>query len=265
MMIAQEVATVPERFGVPEGTPFGFVPDGLGTHASRTIMLRELRLLLEASPAEATLERYQSAVLEENVLLKRTQTTRAKSLRHLRELYGLDRRLLLFRALRDLWEADPESQPLLAIECALARDPSLRATAQAILDAQPGQPLTPQALAAAFAAEHPGRLNPTTLATVGRNAASSWTQSGHLLGRSAKVRASVRSRPPAVAYALLLGFLAGARGDALFDTAWCRLLDAPAHLLHDQAFVASQQGWLEYRHAGMVTEISFRYLLREEE
>ncbi len=227
-------------------------------------MLQELRLLLDACPADASPDRYRAAVLEDNALLKSTQATRAKSFRHLRELYGLDRELYLFRALRDLWDTDPESQPLLALECALARDPSLRMTAQAILDARPGESVTARALARAFEAEHPDRLNATTLATLGRNAASSWTQSGHLRGRSAKVRAGVQSRPPAVAYALLLGFLCGARGEALFGTPWCRLLDAPEHTLHDQAFMASQQGWLEYRQSGMVTEVSFQHLLRAE-
>ena len=43
-----------------------------------------------------------------------------------------------------------------------------------------------------------------------------------------------------------------------------QLLDAPPHTLHEQAFLASQRGWLEYRHAGTVTEIGFSYLLRKE-
>ena len=66
------------------------------------------------------------------------------------------------------------------------------------------------------------------------------------------------------AYALLLGYLCDVRGEALFHTLWARLLDAPIHILREQAIRASQQGWLEYRHAGEVTEISFHYLLSEE-
>ena len=56
------------------------------THASRTMMLSELKLLLDAVPAEGSSEDYRRAVLDENVLLKGAATTRAKSLRHLREL-----------------------------------------------------------------------------------------------------------------------------------------------------------------------------------
>ena len=47
----------------------------------------------------------------------------------------LDRRSVLFRGLRDLWDADEAAQPLLALLCSLARDPLLRATA----DLSPGR------------------------------------------------------------------------------------------------------------------------------
>jgi len=242
----------------------GFANDPAGTHGSRTMMLAELRLLLAARPASAGLEEYRQAILDDNVLLKKTLATRRESLRRLRELYALKRQVLLFRALRDLWDVDVQAQPLLALLCASARDPILRATAEMILAVPEGEQVTPHMISQAAEEDFLGRWNPMMLANIGRHAASSWQQSGHLQGRATKIRGRAESRPAAVAYALLLGYLCGDRGEALFDTLWTRLLDAPGHLLHDQAFIASQQGWLEYRHAGMVTEISFRHLLRTE-
>jgi len=85
-----------------------------------------------------------------------------------------------------------------------------------------------------------------------------------LRGRTHKVRVRAESHPTSVAYALLLGYLCGARGEALFHTAWARILDAPAYVLHEQAFQASQRGWIEYRQTGAVTDVGFSYLLREE-
>src|SRR5215203_278080 len=79
-------------------------------HASRTMMFSELELLLDAVPAGAYPEEYRQAVLEENVLLKGAATTRAKSWRHLRELYILDESHPLFRTLRMLWAYDPQSR-----------------------------------------------------------------------------------------------------------------------------------------------------------
>ncbi len=60
------------------------------------MMLGELGLLLEAVPAGSSPVDYRRAVLEDNVLLKGSAPTRKKSLRHLRELYVLDERDILF-------------------------------------------------------------------------------------------------------------------------------------------------------------------------
>lgn len=241
----------------------GFANGPGGTHTSRTMMLAELRLLLAACPPSASPADYRAAALEENVLLKATQTTRQRTLRGLRELYALDRSKPVFRALRDLWDADAEAQPLLALLCAVARDRLLRASSEVILATPVGVPVTSQMLAEAVKEQLPGQYNAGTLAKIGRNAASSWTQSGHLSGRVKKLRAQATSRPAAVAYQLFLGHLTDVRGEALFETLWARLLDAPAHVLREQAVAASRLGWIEYRHTGGVTEISFRHLLRE--
>ncbi len=243
---------------------YGFVCSGLGTHSSRTMMLEELQLLLAACPPTTDLQGYRSAILDANVLLKQTESTRQKSLRHLRELYGLEPSLPIFGALRALWYQDAQCQPLLALFCSIARDPSLRATTDVIIRAIPGTRITPQMLAQAVEEGLPTSLGDKTLATIGRNTASTWTQSGYLVGYKEKVRAEVRSHPLALAYALFLGYLCGERGEALFHTPWAQLLDAPVHVLREQALGASRQGWLEYRHAGGVTDISFRHFLSEE-
>jgi hypothetical protein len=118
-------------------------------------MLRELRALLAACPPAAEPADYVQAVLDSNVLAKRSESTRKRSLRYLRELYVLDRRSVLFRGLRDLWDADSEAQRLLALLCALARDPLLRATADIVLDTSPGNPVGAAMLAAAVAERFP--------------------------------------------------------------------------------------------------------------
>lgn len=211
-----------------------------------------------------TYEQFRAAVVEDNVLLKNTAATRQESFRRLRELYALEERTLLFRALRDLWAEDESGQPLLALLCCCARDSILRATSDLILSLPQYASVTPQMIEQTTDEAFPGRYNPTMLANVGRHAASSWQQSGHLAGRLPKTRARATATPAATAYALLLGHLCGAQGDALFDTRWARLLDAPPAALRELARRAAQHGWLEYRYGGGVTEITFRHLLREE-
>jgi len=97
---------------------------------------------------------------------------------------------------------------------------------------------------------------------VGRNATSSWTQSGHLEGRTTKRRVRAACHPPAVAYALMIGHLTDARGQGLLRTVWGRALDAPDHVVYEQAFAAAQRGWIEFRRAGDVMDVGFGWLLR---
>ena len=197
------------------------------------------------------------------MLLKATATTRRKTFVVLGQLYALDPAIPVFRALRDLWDADREAQPLVAVLCALARDPTLRATAEPVLGAPMGGSVPVIQLSESVASAFPDRFSPHSRRSIGANAASSWQQAGHLHGRLAKVRQRVRSRPVALAYALLLGHLCGVRGDGLFATIWTNVLDAGVGELRAQAVTASQQGWLEYRHSGGVTEVTFRHLLRQ--
>jgi len=235
-----------------------------GAHTSRTIQLAEFRGLLAAVPADAESAQYKDAVIEQNVLGKKTLNSRQRSYRYLRELYALDAHILLFRALRDLWEANPSDQPLLAMLCALARDPALRATAPAVLPLPQGEAVTADDLARALMDRYPGTYSDAVANKVGRNASSSWTQSGHLAGHSSKTRACAACGPAAVAYALLLGRLEGAVGEGLFTTFWPQVLDVPRTVVLEQAMTASQRGWIELRHGGGVTDITFRLLLRDD-
>lgn len=242
---------------------FGLRIDPMGTHLSRTIMLEDLGRLLADCPLNTTAAQYRAAIAEHNLLGKPTASARKISFDRLRELYALDPDKLIFRALHELWPDDPSAQPLITLLCATARDPILRAMTPWLLELLPGAAVTPQMVSDEAERQFPGKFAASTLQALGRNAASSWEQAGLLRGRNKKERARAQSRPTAVAYALLLGDLCGRRGSGLFSTVWARLLDAPTHLLREQAITASQRGWIEYRAAGDVVEVSFRHLMRE--
>ena len=240
----------------------GFRFGARGTHSSRTMMLAELSQLLATTEPVATFLDYRRAVVEENCLGKRTASNRRISLRRLTELFGLDDRLLLFRALRDLWQHHNASRPLLALLLALARDPLLRATAGAVLGQAPGSEFARARLEAAVADAVGRRLGAKTVETTVRNVASTWTQSGHLRGRSRKVRQRAEATPAATTYALLLGHLVGRRGALLFETPWTAVLDAKAGMLLDLAADAKRLGLIDFKHSGSMVDVSFPSLLR---
>ncbi|MDX1418228.1 MAG: hypothetical protein R3293_28770, partial [Candidatus Promineifilaceae bacterium] len=193
-----------------------------GTHTSRTMLLKELTLLLESCPATCDFAYYERAILLDNVLMKQTDSTRRRTLRSMRELYALRREVPLFRALRDLWDEDQDARPLLALQCAAARDPLLRATSSLILELPIRATVSSSELADAVKEAFPDRYNLSTLNKIGRNTASSWTQAGYLEGRTSKTRVNIKPTASSVAYAILQGHLCGERGDALFDTIWTR-------------------------------------------
>lgn len=235
-----------------------------GPSTSQTVMVESLQRLLSAVPATGSPDDYRSAVVDENVLAKQTTGSREWAFRQLRRFYGLDPRVLLFRALRDLWTDDVAGQPLLAMLCALARDPVLRATSGVILDSNYGSEVTPADFDTAIEGAFPGRYNENTRRTTTQNVASSWHQSGHLCQeeRKRKVRTRADTTAADLAYALLLGHLEGTRGQALFETNWARILDQPKSRLMDLAQAASQRGLIEFRSAGGVVDVGFRELLR---
>lgn len=235
-----------------------------GPSTSQTIVVSALGRLLATVPSGAETQAYDRAVLDQNVLGKETAAVRKKMLRYLRELYLLRPDSILFRSLRDLWNDDPAGQPLLAGLCALARDPAFRATASPILGSNPGDELTSADLANAVEKSFPTAYAESSLAKIGRNTFSSWEQTGHLeaLARTRKVRRRATCTPAATAYALLLGFLQGVRGVALFDTIWVQVLDHPKAHVMELAAVASQRSLMEFRSSGGVMDVGFAELLR---
>ena len=251
------------RIAVPEtALDYGFRNKPYGTHTSKTMMLREITALFAATDARTTYEAMRDLVVEDNITLKQTLSTRKETFRRLTELYGLRCDILLYRALRDLWDMNPEEQPLLAMLCALARDPLLCVTAPFVLEQPEGASVTRLQLEEQIQSVYPGRYAATTRNTIGKNTVSSWEQSGHLQGKKNKVRARALSGPANAAYALLLGYLCDQRGAFLFETLWAKALDAPAGHLDALAFAASQRGWLEYRRLGNICEIRFSHLMR---
>jgi len=200
-------------------------------------MLAELSSVLSAVPPEGCRRDYAEAVIEGNCLRKPTTSTRRLSLQRLSELYALDLEIPLFRILRRLWDDEPTSRPLLALLAALARDPLLMATAQAIVP-----------------------LADATLDKVIRNAASSWSQSGHLSGRTFKIRRRVQPTPRALAFALYLGVGSGFRGEELLSSGWVKTLDCSPSQALNLAIEAKRLGLLDLRVAGDVFDLSLERL-----
>jgi hypothetical protein len=252
--------------GFPAASPaleaFGIKFSIGGAHISRTMMLAELEAALTAVPLGSAAVEYRDAILQRNALAKTTDSTRQKSLRHLRELYALDEGTPLFGALRVLHKFDGASLPLLAIQVAWARDSLLRGTTTPIVEAAEGDRVDSAHLAEALEAAFPSHYSAINRNKIARNAGSSWTQSGHLLGHSKKFRKRITPTPTAVALALFIGNATGYRGASVFSNPWCRLLDLGHERARTMGLEAHRAGLLNLRAVADVVELSFPLLAK---
>jgi hypothetical protein len=229
------------------GVGFGFRDGPRGTHSSRTMMLDELTLL--AANGGMT-EDIPTRVLEDNVLGKSTSSGRVLTLQRLKELYSFDPATPIFRVFARLVERDPAALPQLALLMAIARDPLLRASARSVLGLAPGSQLMRDIVRNAIAAIVGDRMNEAVLDKVVRNAASSWTKTGHLTGRTIKRRAQVRPSPTAFAFALWLAQKSGFAGPEIFDNGWIAVLDVEPSAARGLAERAHAAGLITFRRLG---------------
>lgn len=255
MLTASDLTDLPELL-LRAGFRFG----DRGTQTSRTIMLAELTELFSAVMPHAGRADYTAAIVDDNALGKATAATRRLTDQRLGELYGLDPSVPLFRVLRHLWALDEEGRPLLAMLCALARDPLLRVTARQVLDLPIGAELVRTQFVGALQEAVGHRLNEAVLDKVARNAASSWSQSGHLDGRVRKIRRLVKPTPGPVAMALWMGTLEGLAGESLLECRWTHVLDLVGEGLLPTVLQAKQLGLFHARVGGGVVDIDMRRL-----
>lgn len=232
-----------------------------GVSTSRTLMFKELERLLDTVPIDAIASDYRRAIIEENLLLKPSASTRAKTYAYLRDRFGLDPDIPVFRVLRLLWHRDDASRPVLALLVAIYRDPVLRSTTRLVLDTRVDDGLLSSDFGRVIESVFPNRLGEKTLKSTGENTTSTYKQSGHLRSGNPSIRQLVSAYPGSVTMALLLATLEGDGGMSLLHSSWVRLLDSSDEIILAQARIAASRGWLEYRQAGDVLDITFHRLL----
>jgi hypothetical protein len=245
---------------------FGFKFGKSGVHAARTMMLAELRRLLDLVPDAAPRAAYHQAVVEANLLDKATVNARKLCFRHLSDLYALDPDTCLFRVFRSLWSLQAEAQPVLALQMALTRDALLRSSVPIMLDARPGEQVSRAQVAQWFTEWSAGGFTPASTEAIAQRVNGTWTQAGYLSGRVTKTRAQPLVTPINATFGLFLAYLEGRLAQRLFGSDWVRVLDLPEQRLIELTQAAAQRGLLVFRRTGGVVEVRFPgYLTAQEQ
>ncbi len=229
-------------------------------------MIVELQQLFAALPADATVEQYQTEVIDHNRLNKPTEIARKLTFRYLVELYGISPDVPLFRVMRRLWDVEVKAQPVLALQLALVRDPLLRLTIPFMSELKVGESIVREQVETILKAPDPDRYSPASLKSFAQNINGTWTQAGFFQGRTKKVRSEPDVAPVNIAFALFLAHLEGASGQRLFSNHWCQLFGLSEYRLGELAIAAGHQGLIDYKKSGEVVEVRFHdYLTHKEE
>ena len=244
---------------------FGFKFGRNGAHSSRTIMLKEVRSLFLTTQQTSTLEQYLSEIVDYNCLDKSTENTRKLTFRHLKDLYGLDDQLPLFRVFRQLWDIEPDAQAILALQLAYARDPLFRMSRDCILSHKPGEQIQREEIEELLKKEDPERFSPASLKSFAQNINSSWTQAGFLKGKGRKIRQIPTISAINVVFALFQGHIYGLSGERLFNSPWMKILNTPIERLQELALAASYRGLIDYKQSGGVIDVRFNDFLKPDE
>ncbi len=245
--------------------PFGFSDAVLGAHAARSMMFLEMGTLVRSLPPAISKDDFPKAIVTENILGKPTQSSRKKSLRHLGELYGLDPTKTLFRVLWMLGHSDPDSLAQLCLVCAYARDPMLRHSFEFIRTLHPGEVLIRTKMEEHLEAGFPGRFRPAMKKSMAQNVITTWTYGGHLIGRVKKIRRLPEPHPVSAAYAMLVGYLTGLRGERLLDSTFAALVASQRSQLEAALSLAVAKGLLSLKKAAGIVEFDFPFFLTPKE
>lgn len=245
-----------------ESDPFGLTAKNrLGAHLARSMMYREMLILFQALPLTAAQADFVKAIADDNVLGKSTLSGRKESLRRLTQLYSLNPTKTLFRVLWTLGHTDLEALPQLCLVCAYARDPQLRHSFELVRTLRAGEVLDRATMEQHLENGFPNRFSPAMKKSMAQNVNTSWTFAGHLKGKAKKIRQWPAPRPTSAAYAMLVGYLTGLRGEQLLDSPFAALVSANRAQLQTALFLAAARGLLAFKQAAGIVEFDFTNLL----
>ncbi len=232
--------------------------DMITVHTSRTIMFAELAKVMDFAISD---DSYLDS-LKQNIAGKRTKSNQDKTTGFLTKLYTFDLDYLPFRCFKYFWAlSEPEDRPVLAFLLACNRDYLLNESAPVVLDTNYGEKVAIENLEQNIESSHPEQFTPNTRRSLAQNIASSWKQAGYIVGKVKNIRTKISPSYRVVAFAVLLSYLDGHRGDYLLKSPTVKALDLNEQDLRNLLFEAAKRDLLHYQYSGSVTTVSFRNLL----
>ena len=223
-------------------------------HTSRTILSSELSQVMNHSIEGGDF----NEILNSNVSNKLSNRNLLKTNQYLKQLYGFDKKDLLFRCFKHYWTlVDNEKKSILALLFALSNDFLLRESIDIVVNSKVGERVAIEKFDDNIEKYHQGKYSINTRRSAAQNVASSWKQAGYIQGKIKNIRVQPIHDYYTVAFALLLSYLHGDRGEYILLSKWIKALAISTEELRDLIKEAAKRDLLQYQYGGNVTVISF--------
>jgi hypothetical protein len=154
----------------------------------------------------------------------------------------------------------PSERSLLALLFSIQNDFLLQESIDVIRDAKIGEKVMIEKIQENIQKFHEDQFAKTTLRSSAQNIASSWKQAGFITGKVKNIRTQPKIGYHIVAFAFVLAYLNGERGDFILSSKWAKALCLGDSQLRELAIEAAKRDLLQYQYAGSVTAISFTNL-----
>lgn len=228
-------------------------------HTSRTMMFAELSQVMNHGVEGGDF----NEVLNSNVSNKLSNTNLIKTNQYLKHLYGFNNEDLLFRCFKHYWTlVNNEKKSILALLFALSNDYLLRESIDIVINTKVGEKVAIEKFDENIEKYHQGKYSDNTRRSAAQNVASSWKQAGYIQGKVKNIRVQPIHDYYTVAFALLLSYLHGDRGDYILLSKWIKALSLNTEELRDLIKEAAKRDLLQYQYGGNVTVISFENQLK---
>ena len=195
---------------------------------------------------------------------KKTKTNQDKTTGFLKQLYGFDIKYIPFKLFKYFWQITGENdKPVISLLYALGEDFLLSGSYQVIATTKLGDKVTIEKLEEYIDLHYSGRYSENTRKSLAQNIASSWKQAKFITGKVKNIRTEPDIDYHTVAFAFLMAYCSGDRGDFILKSKWAKALCLGDTQLRELAVEAARRDLLQYQFAGNVTSISFTNLFKK--
>ncbi len=229
-------------------------------HTARTLMFEELSKVMDFSIEK---DNYQESMAN-NVFGKKSGDGIKKTTNFLSQLYSFDISNTPFKILKYFWQnTDENEKPIIALLFAIQQDYLLSESISVVAESKLLDKVEIEKIESNIEKYHPNRFTKNTLRSVAQNIASSWKQAGFITGKVKNTRTQTKISYNCVAFAFIMAYLNGLRGDFIISSKWVKALCLNENQLRELAIEASKRGLIQYQFSGNVTSITCNELFKK--